>query len=103
MSAPRGTTPTFTLQFSEEELDLTQAENVYVTIQYGRTLLTKTGSDLDIQPKQISLYLTQQETLDFPEGNIDIQANWTAVGGGRCASDVVSYRFTRQLLNEVIA
>lgn len=103
MSAPRGTTPTITLTFTDSELDLTQANNVYVTIQYGRTLLTKTGTDLEVEAKQIALYLTQQETLDFPEGNIDIQANWTDDVGGRCASDIVSFRFTRQLLNEVLA
>lgn len=39
MSIPRGTTPTFALTFEDEELDLTQAENVYVTFSY----ITKTG------------------------------------------------------------
>lgn len=33
MSIARATTPTFTLTFTEEELDLTQAANVYVTFE----------------------------------------------------------------------
>jgi len=103
MSIPRGTTPTLTLTFTESGLNLMQATNVYVTIRFGMQQITKTGEDLTIQPKSIALYLTQEETLQFPEGNIYIQANWTAAGGKRCASEIVAQPFSQQLLNEVLA
>ena len=100
-TAARGTTPTFTLTFTEETLDLTQANNVYVTFQSGVKTLTKTGEDLVIAPKQISVFLSQEDTLYLGEV-IFIQANWTKNGGIRAASDVVTYQFSPQLLKEVI-
>ena len=35
MSIAQWTTPTFSLKFTEQALDLTQAENVYVTFKMG--------------------------------------------------------------------
>ena len=102
MSIPRGTTPTFTLTFTEQGLDLTTAENVYVTFeQFGKTL-TKTGESLTVSAKQIEVYLSQAETLAFSTGDIEIQANWTTAAGGRTASEVTTYTLTKQLLDEVI-
>ena len=102
MSIPRGTTPTITLTFSEPSLDLTTADNVYVTIQCGALKITKTGADLEVQEKTISLCLTQEETLAIKEGKVQIQANWTA-SGYRYASEVATQTFSKQLLNEVLA
>lgn len=48
MSVPRGTTPTFYLTFSEEELDLTTASNVYATFKQNEKRITKSGADLVI-------------------------------------------------------
>ncbi len=103
MSFPRGTTPTFTLTFDDPDLDLTQAQNVYVTFAYRNSSLTKTGESLTVAEKSIDVYLTQAETLEFPIGDIKVQANWTTASGGRTASEIVSYKVTEQLLNEVIA
>ncbi len=101
---PIGTTPTFTLTFTDENLDLTTANNVYVTFHsIGKAdLLTKTGEDLTVNEKTIEVYLSQAETLAFNEGDVEIQANWTSATGGRCASDVVTYDFGKQLLKEVV-
>ena len=75
---------------------------MYVTIRFGLQQITKTGADLTVEPKTIALFLTQEETLQFPEGNIYIQANWTTSGGKRCASEVVAQPFSQQLLPEVL-
>ena len=101
---PIGTTPTFTLTFADENLDLTSAQNVYVTFHshHQSSSLTKTGEDLTVEEKSIAVYLTQEETLSFYEGDVEIQANWTSSTGGRCASDIVSYTFSKQLLKEVL-
>ena len=102
MSIPRGTTPTFTLTFTEQGLDLTTANKVYVTFeQFGKTL-TKKGDDLTVSEKQIEVYLAQAETLAFAVGDIEIQANWTDATGGRSASEVAKYTLTKQLLDEVV-
>ena len=101
---PIGTTPTFTLTFDDDNLDLTSAQNVYVTFHSANkaSSLTKTGEDLVVEEKSIAVYLTQEETLAFYEGDVEIQANWTSATGGRCASDVGTYEFSKQLLKEVL-
>ena len=100
MSIPRGTTPIFELTFKEEELDLTQAKNVYVTFRCKGCRLTKSYDDLTIYPKRIDVHLTQEETLRFIN-EIEIQANWT-FDGDRCASKVVKYPIDKQLEKGVL-
>ena len=102
MSVPQFTTPTFSLTFAQEGLDLTQAHNVYVTFRSGCNLITKSGSDVTIAEKSIGVYLAQQDTAKFLPGEIKIQANWTTRNGGRVASEVVSYPITEQLLKRVV-
>lgn len=102
MSVPRYTTPTFTLEFSEKELDLTQASGVYVTFEQASLIITKTGSDLEVQEKSISVFMGQEETARFCVGDIEIQANWITPDGRRAASEVVNYKISVQLLPEVI-
>ena len=101
MSAPRGTTPTLTLTFTEQGLDLTAADQIYVTFEYKGQKLTKSTTELTVGEKTISVYFSQAETLAFPEGYVDIQANWL-MNGDRFASEIVRYPFSRQLLNEVL-
>lgn len=101
MSVPIGTTPTFTLTFSED-IDLTQAVNVYVTFQSGMETLTKTGDALQVEPHSIGVLLSQEDTLSFLAGSVSIQANWITADDKRIASEVVSYKFDKQLLMQVI-
>ena len=98
---PQYTTPTFTLTFSEENLNLTSAANVYVTFRSGEYLLTKTGEDLTIGEKTINVYLSQSETSHFRQ-KVSIQANWTTATGSRAASDIAEYPISDQLLKRVV-
>lgn len=98
---PRGVTPTFTLTFTDDDLDLTQATHVYVTFKGGREI-TKSDGELTIAAKQIDVYLTQEETLSFRLGGVSIQVNWTYGDGSRAASEVVGYTFSPQLLDKVV-
>ena len=102
MSVPQYTTPTFTLTFTEQDLDLTQALNVYVTFKSGCHTLTKSGDALTVQAKSIGVHLSQRETANFRPGDIEIQANWITVLGNRAGSEVVRYPISKQLLMEVI-
>lgn len=102
MSVPQYTTPTFTLTFTEESLDLTLANNVYVTFRSGDNIITKTGSDLTVAQKSIGVYLSQEETAEFQVGDVEIQANWTTAEGGRFASEKAYYDITDQLLKKVV-
>ena len=103
MAIPRGVTPTFTLKFNEESLDLTQAANVYVTFSYGKGKITKGANDITVRENEVDVFLSQQETLAFPIGVVEIQVNWVYGNGVRGASDCVSYKFSKQLLDRVVS
>lgn len=78
----RGTTPTFIFN---TPVDLTQAISVYVTFSEmdDDVILTKTGTDLDITAESVSVFLTQEETLSFPNGKVKVQLNWLYADGSR--------------------
>ena len=101
MGVPRYTTPVFTLTFSEKDLDLTEASEVFVTFKQALQVITITGEDLVIGKKTIEVSFSQEQTSQFCVGDFEIQANWI-VCGKRAASEVVKYQFTQQLLQEVI-
>ena len=101
----KGITPTITLTLPEQ-VDLSTAQNVYVTLLSGNEKNTKTGTDLVIDVNEIEMTLTQEETLAFAPGAVYIQVNWTYTEGGqvkRAASDVASIIFKTNLENEVLA
>ena len=102
MSVARATTPTFLLQFDQQGLDLTTANNVYVTFKSGNKTLTKTGGDLAVSAQSIGVYLNQTETIVWRTGKVEIQANWTSGSGSRAASEIVYYDISAQLLDEVV-
>lgn len=101
MGVPFYTTPTFTLTFSERELDLTQAQSVYVTFRSGTQVITKTGNQLTIGEKTIGVSLTQEETASFESSIVNIQANWM-ISGKRIASVIAQCDLDGQLLTRVI-
>ena len=109
MSTAIATTPTFTLTFTDENLDLTDAAHVYVTFKSGTTKVTKSDSQLTIAEKSVSAVLTQADTLSFLTASsnnvtpVEIQVNWTYSGGDRGSSEVVTYPFSKQLLAEVVS
>ena len=103
----KGVTPPFSFTLPNE-VDLTDAESVYVTITNlkHKLLLEKDQDELTIAAHQVDVFLTQQETLAMPSGRILIQLNWTYNQGGqlkRACSDVIEETFKNNLKNEVIA
>ena len=103
MSSAVATTPTLVLSFAESDIDLLAAEHVYVTLKNGKNAFTKKDSDLTIQAKQITLTLTQQETLQLGEGAIRVQVNWTYNEGLRASSKISIFYLSEQLLQKVVS
>ena len=101
MGVTQFTTPTFTLTFTEEALDLRQARNVYVTFSSAGASFTKTGDDLEVGEKTIGVFLDQEETGRLERKTL-IQANWTTVAGTRAASTIVGVDIDPQLLRRVV-
>lgn len=104
MSFARGTTPTLSIKFSAEKypsLNLTEATNVIVTISSGTKRLSKKKDDLEVSEKQIDVFLSQQETLNFGS-DAKIQANWLTTNGKRAATKIIDMQIGAQLYEKVI-
>lgn len=102
----RGTTPTYSF-IMPEGVDLTLAQNVYVTFANvkDRVIFTKTGADLEVTASQVDVYLTQEETLSFPQGDVRVQLNWTYDQGGRtkrACSQKMTISTERNLIDRVL-
>lgn len=102
----RGTTPTLTFTLSDNTIDLSSARNVYVTIQHGRRVITKTGSDLTIDGNVVTAWLSQEDSLSLPDGaSAEAQINWTYYDGtvlNRAATAVKTFAIQKQLLARVV-
>ena len=100
----RGTTPTFIFN---TPVDLTEATSVYVTFSEmdDDVILTKTSTDLDITSESVSVFLTQEETLSFPNGKVKVQLNWIYTEGARvkrACSNQKTIIASDNLIDEVI-
>lgn len=98
MGVLRGTTPTVILRFEEPNLDLTEANNVYVTFSSNLKSVTKSGEDLVVEPNAISVYLSQKDTLGFQLDEVEVQANWTYDDKKRSGSNIAKISVDRNLL-----
>ena len=104
----RYTTPILPLEV--EGIDLTQNEDVYVTLEQSCKELTKKGSDLtmsyDAQTDitSITFMLTQEETAAFALNRpVDVQVNFINASGVRDATNIATIPVMRNLLDKVIA
>lgn len=99
----RGSTSATTLTVPES-LDLTAAKAVYVTFAQGGKLLTKKSGDpgLEIEANTLRVRMTQQETLDFAVGPVEIQLRWLMPDGTADGTEVAKVYNKGVLLPEVI-
>ncbi len=96
----QGLTPTITVTVPET-VDLTEAANVYVSFKQGAKLLKPEG--FTVAAHQVGIYLTQEDTLSFAVGAVEIQINWTYAGGQRGATKPVILSVSPNHLLEVLA
>ena len=97
----QATTPTFVLTLPED-VDLSEASNIYFTLRQRNVQINKTGDDLVIDGQTISVYLEQSETLLIEAGRAQLQLNWTYANGARACSDIVSVPVSENLLKRVV-
>lgn len=96
----RGTTPT---NIFNVDVDCTTAESIYVTYsQYGRTKFEKTIEDIDVTEEEMSVKLTQEETLKLREGNVTIQIRVKFPDGTAIASNLIQTTADKILKEGVI-
>lgn len=103
----RGTTPTYILTLPDD-IDLTTANHVIVTFSETnyKKIIEKKDDELTISEHEIQVYLTQEETLQFPVSAILVQVNFTFNEGGkmkRLATTIERTHSARNLIEEVIS
>lgn len=97
----RGTTPT---NVFTTDLDLTDADVVYITYkQGGETAIEKTKSDMTIEAEQITVELTQEDTLRLRSpATVQIQIRARFADGTAVASNVMTASVEQILKDGVI-
>ena len=90
----RGSTP---VNIFNVNIDLTQA-TVYVSYsQNGQVIVEKTGNDLVVTENSITVQLTQEDTLKFATGNVEIQIRYVMTSGMADASNIMNIASTKIL------
>ena len=97
----RATTPTFELTIPDS-VDLTTAERIVFSLAQDSLQIDKEGEDIVIDGNVVSVYLTQEETLNLSVGTAQIQLNWSYPTGKRMCSEIVRISITDNLFNEVM-
>lgn len=103
----RGTTPLIHMNIiNGGELDLTEAEDLYITLRQGNTVITK-RDELVIDAQSVGFSFTQRESLRLKEGPAEVQVNWIYVDPEdnvkrRAATRIQRIEIGGQLLDEVI-
>ena len=99
----RGTTPTLIFTFPND-FDVTQASVVLVTISdRGTPLFEKTGEDIEVDEHTVSVFLSQEETLRMPIGEVSCQINLLYADNTRVATNIVRVDWQKNLHNEVMS
>lgn len=104
----RATTPIITLRIKNDEIDLNQADVIFVSIVQGKTTIELKKEDLlEINKNIIKFCLTQEQSLSLNEKiDVEIQVNWTYLDGNnvsrRGATKVKNINIDKQLLRREI-
>lgn len=87
----RGTTPK---HIFEVDRDLSDASVMFITYrQNGKNVVEKSLSDILVEPDQLTVELTQEDTLKFKGNDNDLVEIQIRVGfsdGARIASDIIT-------------
>lgn len=101
----QGTTPSYIFRF-KRNLDFSEVALFQITLQSCRIEVTHTSDDecvhVDAEQKTITLTLTQAETLQFKEGEAEVQVRGRFRDGTAFASKVYRVPVNRSLNKEVI-
>ena len=99
----RGTSPTIVLKLIGMDLD--RIETAYVTFKQGRRGITKitTGDDVTITEEGLEVFLSQEDTLEFKPGEVQIQVRGMTTDNVAFATDIVTREMNDILQEGVIS
>ena len=96
----QGTTPTIVINVNN--IDLSELKSVYITFEQDGYLLRKDMSQIEIEDDEIRITLTQEETLKFKKGIVNVQLRAITQDGLVIASSIATTTVHRILDKEVI-
>ena len=99
----RGTTPTFSLKLNTT-INFEEISECYVTIA-SKTVcvsISKERLNFDNEQKRIEVTLSQQETLSFYEGDVEVQVRIKMVDGTAYATSIYRTKVDKILKDGVI-
>ena len=103
-----GCTYAIDIESDDHTLDLTAFPYLYVTLEQGTMQKTFSGDRLDIWPSkyELTVTLTQEESLSFKPGAVQVQLNWLVSDGKggfyRDGTDQAPIIFEKQLLRRML-
>lgn len=102
MSSFQYTTPSFTIQLEDGDLD--NYKTVLITIKKGSDLLELSNNDLSIDDSknEISFSLSQEQTSEY-KGTVSIQVNILYNNETRRTSEIMSVVFGKNLHEEIMS
>lgn len=88
----RGTTPTIILKIKNEDFDMTTISECYLTIQNksGRNKKDFDNYTVDIENKLLYFALTQEDTLAYESGYIEVQLRIKLVNDKVITHDIIT-------------
>ncbi len=97
----RGTTPTLVINI--KGIDMSTIAEWYITVAQDNTQITKSNDDITIEDTLLKMPLSQEETMQFRQGEAFIQIRAVTTEGLRIASHIQKLDdIERILYNEVI-
>lgn len=101
----RGTTPEICIML-DTELDMADVEEIWVTFRsfVRSSTYTMSGGEVNLDPvmKRMYIRMTQEETLSYRPGKMDVQARILFDNGNAVATDVCKVDVSDILLGGVI-
>ena len=102
----RATTPTITITINGD-VDLTLADEVYVSITQANTQIELSGDDLEVGVKTVSCWLSQEQSLRLVSGlaaRVQVNLIYTDTDGvvQRRATEIGSIDIGEQLIKRVL-
>lgn len=103
----RGTTPTIRWKLSNESIDLSTVEQIWMTFKEQnneKSAMTKDITELTIdeEKRTISYDFSQEETLQFKTGIIETQLRVLLDNGDALATEIQTFKVERILKGGVI-
>ena len=99
----RGTTPTLVLAVTG--LNVAELDTIFITFEQGSLELTKSKDDITIdeEANTIKVTLSQEETLKFNAGSVNVQVRGIVADGSiAVASNIKTIKVGNVLLDGVI-